>query len=269
MMLWFSLFVSDEVHHVEPDVAMVPHVQVPVFGAVGEHGEHSPWRPQVKSHVNRLPFQQVKSKSDPAVFGVGDVQDATGDEGVPSLGAGVCGVNIGGDWEGLLVQLGHHDALVHAGGEDQPQTVLICRYFEVGLGVLEQVGEVVMQRIFNDQNVKLPALKVESADGQEAYFLQRTWNQYQKRKKDLHLLTCQCWRYLRCDNRGNRCEPCGHSPDRTSWRPQLHCCRCGRRRRFDTLSQDDLVDDEQNISSGELSVHSEKFNLAITLSVPP
>lgn len=157
-------------HHVEPDVAVVPHVQVPVFGAVGEHGEHSPWRPQVKSHVNRLPFQQVKSKSDPGVFGVGDVQDATGDEGVSSLGAGVRGVYVGGDGEGLLVQLGHHDALVHAGGEDQPQTVLICRHFEVGLGVLEQVGEVVVQRVFYDQNVKLPALKVESAGGQEAYF---------------------------------------------------------------------------------------------------
>lgn len=157
-------------HHVEPDVALVPHVQVPVFGAVGEHGKHTAWRPQVKGHVNRLSFQQVKSKSDPGVFGVCDVQDTAGDEGVSSLGAGVRGVYVGGDGEGLLVQLGHHDALVDAGGKDQPQAVLICRHFEVGLGVLEQVGKVVVQRHLNGQSVKLPGVKVKPADKQEAYF---------------------------------------------------------------------------------------------------
>lgn len=164
------LFIGDEVNHVEPDVALVPHIQVPVFGAVGEHGEDTAWRPQVKGHVNRLSFQQVKSKSDPGVFGVADVQDTAGDEGVSSLGAGVRGVNVGGDSEGLLVQLGHHDAIVDAGGEDQPQAVLICRHFKVSLGVLEQVGKVVVQRVFNCQSVKLPGLKVKSADEQEAYF---------------------------------------------------------------------------------------------------
>lgn len=164
------LFIGDEVHHVEPDVALVPHVQVPVFGAVGEHGQHTARRPQVKGHINRLSFQQVKRKSDPGVFGVGDVQDTAGNEGVSSLGAGVRGVYVGGDGEGLQVQLGHHDALVDAGGEDQPQAVLICRHFEVRLGVLEQVGKVVVQRVFNGQSVKLPGLKVKSADEQEAYF---------------------------------------------------------------------------------------------------
>lgn len=127
-------------HHVEPDVALVPHVQVPVFGAVGEHGQHTARRPQVKGHINRLSFQQVESIGDPGVLGVGDVQDAAGDEGVPGLGAGVGGVYVGGDGEGLLVQLGHHNALIHAGSEDQPQAVLVCCHFEVGLGVLEQVG---------------------------------------------------------------------------------------------------------------------------------
>lgn len=164
------LLIGDEVHHVEPDVALVPHVQVPVFGAVGEHGEHAAWRPQVKGHVNWLSFQQIESKGDPGVFGVGDVQDTAGNEGVSSLGAGVGGVDVGGDGEGLLVQLGHHDALVDAGGEDQPKAVLICRHFEVSLGVEEQVGKVVMQRVFNGQSVKLPGLKVKPADEQEAYF---------------------------------------------------------------------------------------------------
>lgn len=210
------LFIGDEVHHVEPDVALVPHVQVPVFGAVGEHGEHAAWRPQVKGHVNRLSFQQVKSKSDPGVFGVGDVQDTAGDEGVAGLGAGVRGVYVGGDGEGLLVQLGNHDALVDAGGEDQPQAVLICRHFEVSLGVLEQVGEVVVQRVFNGQRVKLPGLKVKSAEEQEAYFyLKNDKESGKKRDGEVYLLTWQCWRFLRCDNRGNRCEPCGHSPGRT------------------------------------------------------
>lgn len=202
-------------YHEQPDVALVPHIQVPVLGAVGEHGEHSSWRPQVKGHVNGLSFQQVKRKRDPGVFDVGDIQDATGDEGVSGLGAGVRGVYVGGDREGLLVQLGHHDALVHAGGEDQPQAVLICRHFKVGLGILEQVVQVVVQRTFNGQSVKLPALKVKSADGQEELFLQRTWNKYQKRKSDLYLLTWQGWKYLRCDNRGTRCGPCDHNPDRT------------------------------------------------------
>lgn len=157
-------------HHVEPDVALVPHVQVPVFGAVGEHGQHTGWRPQVKGHVNWLSFQQVKRKSDPGVFGVCDVEDPAGDEGVSSLGAGVGGVYVGGDGEGLLVQLGHHDALVDAGGKDQPQAVLICRHFEVSLGVLEQVGKVVVQRVLDGQRAMLPGVKVKPTDQQEAYF---------------------------------------------------------------------------------------------------
>lgn len=155
-------------HHVEPDVALVPHVQVPVFGAVGQHGEHAARRPQVKGHVHRLFLQQVEGERDPGVFGVGDVQDAAGHEGVPGLGARVRGVDVGGHGEGLLVQLGHHDALVHAGGEDQPQAVLVRRHLEVGLGVLEQVGQVVVQRVLDGQSVKLPGLKVEPAEEQEA-----------------------------------------------------------------------------------------------------
>lgn len=202
-------------HHEEPDVGLVPHIQVPVFGAVGEHGEHTAWSPQVKRYVNRLSFQQVKSKSDPGVFGVGDVQDTAGDEGVSSLGAGVRGVYVGGDREGLLVQLGHHDALVHTGGEDQPQAVLVCRHFEVSLGIVEQVGKVVMQCVFNGQSVKLPGLKVKSADEQEAYFHLKNNKEQIPEERRVYLLTWQCWKYLRCDNRGNRCEPCDHSPGST------------------------------------------------------
>lgn len=168
LLLLLLLFVGDEVHHVEPDVALVPHVQVPVFGAVGQHGEHAARRPQVKGHVHRLSLQQVEGERDPGVFGVGDVQDAAGHEGVAGLGARVRGVDVGGHGEGLLVQLGHHDALVHAGGEDQPQAVLVRRHLEVGLGVLEQVGQVVVQRVLNGQSVKLPGPKVKPAEEQEA-----------------------------------------------------------------------------------------------------
>lgn len=119
--------------HVEPDEVVVPHVQVSVLGAVGQHSQDTTRGPQVKGHVDWFPFQQVVSKGDPGVFGVGDVQDTAGDEGVARLAAGVRGVYVGCDGESLLVQLGHHDALVHAGGEDQPQAVLIGRQFEVGL----------------------------------------------------------------------------------------------------------------------------------------
>lgn len=119
--------------HVEPDVAVVPHVKVSVFGTVGQHRQYPARRPQVEGDVNRLSFQQVISKSDSGVFGVGHVQDTAGDEGVARLVAGVRGVDVGRDGEGLLVQLGHSDALVHTGGKDEPQAVLIRRQFEVGL----------------------------------------------------------------------------------------------------------------------------------------
>lgn len=107
----FSL-VRDEVDHIEPDIAVVPHIQVSVLRAVGEHCQHSAWRPQVKGHIDRLSLQQVKSKGDSGVLGVGDIQDPTGDEGVAGLVAGVGGVHVGRDGEGLLVQLAHHDALI-------------------------------------------------------------------------------------------------------------------------------------------------------------
>ena len=151
-------------HHVEPDVALVPHVQVSVLRAVREHGQHSAWRPQVKGHVDRLPLQQVKSKRDPGVLGVGDVQDPAGDEGVAGLGARVGGVDVGGDGEGLLVQLAHHDALVRAGGEDQPQAVLVRCQFEVGLGVEQQVGQVVVQRVVYGESLKPLGAKVKSVN---------------------------------------------------------------------------------------------------------
>ena len=138
-------------NHVEPHVAVVPRVQEAFFGAVGEHGQHAPGRPQVKGHVDRLPLQQVEGEADPGVLGVGDVEDAAGDEGVASLGARVGGVDVGRDGEGLLVQLSHHDALVHARREDQPHAVLVHRHFEVGLGVGQQVGEAVVHGVVNGQ----------------------------------------------------------------------------------------------------------------------
>lgn len=160
--------------HEEPDVAVVPHIQVSVLRAVGEHCENATRGPQVKGHINRLPFEQVESEGDSGVFGVGDVQDAAGDEGVAGLGAGVRGVYVGRDREGLLVQLGHHDALIYAGGKDQPQAVLICRHFEVGLGVREQVGEAVVQSVVYSERQELLGLKVKSANKQAATFYHRT-----------------------------------------------------------------------------------------------
>lgn len=98
---------------VEPDVAVVPHVQVSVFGAVGKHRQHTTRRPQIKGHIDRFTLQQVVSEGDSGVFGVCDIQDSTGDEGITRLGAWVGGVYVGGDREGLLVKLAHHDALIH------------------------------------------------------------------------------------------------------------------------------------------------------------
>lgn len=206
--------------HVEPDVALVPHIKVSVLRAVREHCQHSTWRPQIKGHVNRLSFQQVKSKGDSGVFGVGDIQDTTGDEGVARLGAGVCGVYVGRDGEGLLVQLGHHDALIYTGGgKDQPQAVLICCEFEVGLGVIKEVGKVVVQSIVYSESVKLLGLKVISVNKQAANCHQRQWNKCTAKHLTLRhivcLLTCRCWKYLRYDNRRNHCEQCGRSLGRT------------------------------------------------------
>ena len=156
--------VRQEVNHVEPHMAVVPGVQEAFLGAVGEHGQHAPWRPQVKGHVDRLSLQQVKGKADPGVLGVGDVEDAAGDEGVAGLGAGVGGVDVGCDGEGLLVKLSHHDALVHAGREDQPHAVLVRRHFEIGLGVGQQVGEAVVHGIVDGQGVQPLCQQVESVE---------------------------------------------------------------------------------------------------------
>lgn len=154
--------IRDEVDHVEPDVAVVPHVQVSLLWAVRKHCQHPTWGPEFKGHVHGLLLQQVKGKGHSGVFAVRDVQDAAGDEGVPSLGAWVGGVDVGGDGEGLLVQLGHHDVLVRAGSEDQPQTVLIRRQFEVGLGVVEQVGQVLVQGVVDGEGVEPLGVKVKS-----------------------------------------------------------------------------------------------------------
>lgn len=154
--------------HIEPDIAVVPHIQVSVLWAVGKHGQHSSWRPQVKGYIDRLALQQVKSKGDSGVLGVGDVQNSTCNKGIASLGAGVGGVDVGGDGEGLLIQLGHHDALIHTGGKDQPQAVLICCQFEVGLGVLQQVGKAVVERVVYSKSVKPLGVKVKSGNKQAA-----------------------------------------------------------------------------------------------------
>lgn len=145
-------------------MAVIPRVQKPLLGAVGEHGQHTPRRPQVKGHVDRFALQQVKGEADPGVLGVGDVEDPAGYEGVAGLGAGVGGVDVGADGEGLLVQPGHHDALVHAGRKDQPHAVLIHCHFEVGLGVDQQVGEVVVQGVVDGQGVQPLGQQVESVN---------------------------------------------------------------------------------------------------------
>lgn len=161
----FSL-IRDEVDHIQPDVAVVPNIQVSVLWAVGEHCQHFTSRPQVEGHIDRLSLQQVKRKGDSGVFGVGDIQDATGDEGIAGFDARIGGVHVGCDGEGLLVQLGHHDALVNIGCKDQPQAVLICCQLEVGLRVGEQVGEVVVQRVFNSESLKSFGAEVKSVNTQ-------------------------------------------------------------------------------------------------------
>lgn len=151
--------------HKEPDVALVPNVQVSVLRAVGEHSQNSPRRPQVKCHIHCLPLQQVESKGNSGVLGVGDVQDATGDESVAGLGAGVRGVYVGRDGEGLLVQLGYHDALIRSRGKYQPQAVFVCRHLEIGLGVCQQVRQVVEQGVVYAESVKPPGSEVKSGKG--------------------------------------------------------------------------------------------------------
>lgn len=150
-------------NHEEADVAVVPRVQKAFLGAVGEHGQHAPRGPQVEGHVDRLALQQVEGEADLGVLGVGDVEDAAGDEGVAGLGARVGGVDVGREGEGLLVQLSHRDALVLAGREDQPHAVLVRRHLEVGLGVGQQVGEVVVQSVVDVQGVQPLGRQVESA----------------------------------------------------------------------------------------------------------
>lgn len=163
----FSL-VGDEADHVELDVAVVPNIQVSVLWAVREHRQYSTGRPQVKGHIDWLSLQQVERKGDSGVLGVRDIQDATGDEGVAGFGARIGGVYVGCDGEGLLVQLGHHDALIYTGRKDQPQAVLIYRQLEVGLGVMEQIGEFVVQRVFDSERLKSFGAEVKSVKAQAA-----------------------------------------------------------------------------------------------------
>lgn len=125
--------IRNEVDHKEPDLALIPHIQKPVLWAVGEHCQDSTSGPQVKGHVDSLSLKQVKRKSHSAVIVVGDVQDSAGNEGVAGFGARIGGVYERCDGEGLLIQLGHHDALVSARSKDQPQAVLICCQLEVSL----------------------------------------------------------------------------------------------------------------------------------------
>lgn len=178
VMFSFSL-IRDEVHHIESDVAVVPHVQVSVPWTIGQHCQHSTRRPQVKGHVDRLSFQQIKSKGDSGVLGVCDIQDATGDEGVASLGAGVGGVYVGCDGEGL-VQLSHHDAIVYAGCKDEPEAIFIRRQLEVGLGVLEQVGEVVVQSVVYSKSEEPLGVEVKSVHKQTATWTNAGTEAYQK-----------------------------------------------------------------------------------------
>lgn len=154
--VWTACFslISDEADHIEFDVAVVPNIQVSVLWAVREHCQYSTSRPQVKGHIDWLSLQQIKRKGDSGVLGVGDIQDATGNEGVASFGARISGVYVGCDGEGLLVQLGHCDALIYAGRKDQPQAVLIYCQLEVGLRVMEQIGKFVVQRVFYSESLK-------------------------------------------------------------------------------------------------------------------
>lgn len=153
--------IRDEVHHIQLHVALIPHIQVSVIGAIGQHGQHPARGPQFKGHVDRFPLQEVEGEGHTGVLGVGDVEYATGHEGVAGLGPGVGGVDVRCDREALQVQLGHHNAVVQTGGKDEPQAVLIRRQLEVGLGVVEKVGQVVVQSIVDGQGVETLGLQVE------------------------------------------------------------------------------------------------------------
>lgn len=115
------------------DVSAIPDVQMAVFGIVRHHGQHASRSPEIDANVERLLFEEVEGVDDSGVFIVSDVEDAAGDEGVSRFALRVAGVDVRRYREGLLVQLRHHDVLVDARGEDDPQAAFVRRHFEVGL----------------------------------------------------------------------------------------------------------------------------------------
>lgn len=130
-------------------------------GVVGEHGQDAGGR-QVKAHGHRFLFQQVESVGHFGVFGVGDVENSAGHEGVPRLAPGVAGVHVRRDGKGFLVQLGRHNVLVDARSKDEPQPALVSRHFKVRLGGAEQVRQVVVEGALYRQSVQTPGLEVKS-----------------------------------------------------------------------------------------------------------
>lgn len=99
-------------------------------------------------------FEEVEGEAHSGVLIVSDVEDATRHEGVPRFASRVAGVHVRRYGEGFLVQLGHHDALVRARGEHQPQATFVSCHLEVGLGVPQQVGQVVVQGVLDRQRLQ-------------------------------------------------------------------------------------------------------------------
>lgn len=131
-----------------------------VFRIVGHHRQHARRRPELEANTQRLLFEEIEGEAHSAVFRVSDVQDAAGDEGISRFALRVAGVHVRRYREGFLVQLRHHDVLVDARGEDEPQAAFVCRHFKVGLGVPEQVGQVVVQSVLYGQCVQRLSLKI-------------------------------------------------------------------------------------------------------------
>ena len=132
-------FIREEMHSVWFHIAAIPNKQKFFLRHVRDHGQNANGWSEIKTDIDRFTLQEIEGVGHPAVFGVGEVENPTRNEGISSLGPGVAGVDVRRDGKGFLVELSHHDGVVEAGREDEPQAVLIGRHFEVSLGVVQQV----------------------------------------------------------------------------------------------------------------------------------
>lgn len=109
-------------------------------------------------------FEEIEGVGHSGVFDVSDVEDAARDEGISRFASRVAGVDVRRYRERFLVQLRHHDVLVDARGEDEPQAAFIRRQFKVGLRVPQQVGQVVVERVLYGQRAERLSVKIISGD---------------------------------------------------------------------------------------------------------